>query len=67
MSKGQRYLVYERTSRDGEKLFLETAKGVVSELKPENWKHKDPTKHPGARNSSYGFGTMLMSPRSSGN
>jgi hypothetical protein len=60
MSKGQ-YLVYERASRDEERLFLETAKEIVSELEePKDWKHQDPKKHPGGRNVSYGFRTMLV-------
>ena len=61
MSKGQ-YLVYERASRDEERLFLETAREVVNEIEePKNWKKKqDPKKHPGVRNVSYGFRTMLL-------
>ncbi len=61
MSKGQ-YLVYERASRDEERLFLETAKEeVVGEIEePKSWKHQDPKKHPGGRNVSYGFRTMLL-------
>lgn len=61
MSKGQ-YLVYERASRDEERLFLETAKEVVDEIEeePRNWKHQDPKKHPGGRNVSFGFKTMLL-------
>ena len=61
MSKGQ-YLVYERASRDEERLFLETAREVVNEIEePKNWKKKqDPKKHPGGRNVSYGFRTMLL-------
>lgn len=60
MSKGQ-YLVYERASRDEERLFLEAAREIVSELEePKDWKHQDPKKHPGGRNVSYGFRTMLV-------
>src|SRR5207245_293130 len=62
MSKGQ-YLVYERASRDEERLFLETAKEVVNKIEeePKNWKkHQNPKKHPGGRNVSYGFRTMLL-------
>ena len=60
MSKGQ-YLVYERASRDEERLFLETAREVVDEIEePKNWKRQDPKKHPGGRNFSYGFRTMLL-------
>jgi hypothetical protein len=60
MSKGQ-YLVYERASRDEERLFLETAREVVDEIEePKNWKRQDPKKHPGGRNVSYGFRTMLL-------
>ena len=63
--KGQ-YLVYERVSRDEERLFLETAKEIVSELEePKDWKKQDPKKHPGGRNVSYGFRTMLLSSSSS--
>jgi Transposase domain (DUF772) len=59
MSKGQ-YLVYERAARDEERLFLETAKEVVNEIEePKNWKRQDPKRHPGGRNVSYGFRTML--------
>ena len=58
--KGQ-YLVYERASREEERLFLETAKEVVNEIEePKNWKKQDPKKHPGGRNVSYGFRTMLL-------
>jgi len=58
--KGQ-YLVYERVSRDEERLFLETAKEIVSGLEePKDWKRQDPKKHPGGRNISYGFKTMLL-------
>ncbi len=60
MSKGQ-YLVYERATRDEERLFLETAKEVVNEIEePKNWKKQDPKKHPGGRNVSYGFRQMLL-------
>ena len=61
MSKGQ-YLVYERATRDEERLFLETAKEVVNEIEePKNWKkHQDPKKHPGGRNVTYGFRQMLL-------
>jgi hypothetical protein len=61
MSKGQ-YLVYERATRDEERLFLVTAKEVVNEIEePKNWKKKnDPKKHPGGRNVSYGFRQMLL-------
>jgi hypothetical protein len=60
MSKGQ-YLVYERASRDEERLFLETAREVISKIEePRNWKRQDPEKHPGGRNVTYGFRTMLL-------
>jgi hypothetical protein len=60
MSKGQ-YLVYERATRDEERLFLETAKEVVNEIEePKNWKKQDPKKHPGGRNVTYGFRQMLL-------
>ena len=49
MSKGQ-YLVYERASRDEERLFIDTAKEIVNGMKePKGWKRYDPKKHPGGR------------------
>lgn len=60
MSK-RSYLVYERASRNEERLFLDTAKEVVNEIEePKNWRRQDPKKHPGGRNVSYGFRTMLL-------
>ena len=60
MSKGD-YLVYERVSRDEDRLFLKTAKEIVKEIKePRNWKRQDPKKHPGGKNVTYGFKSMLL-------
>jgi len=60
MGKGQ-YLVYERASRDEDRLFLETAEEVTSEIEgPRDWKRQDLKKHPGGRNVSYGFRQMLL-------
>ncbi len=61
MSKGD-YLVYERASRDEDRLFLETAKEAINEIKePKNWKMpRDPKKHPGGKKVTYDFKTMLL-------
>lgn len=60
MSTGQ-YLVYERASRDEERLFLDTAKEIVNEIQePRNWKRQDPRKHPGGRPFVYPFRQMLL-------
>ncbi|MGI0092254.1 MAG: hypothetical protein ACREBS_11155 [Nitrososphaerales archaeon] len=61
MSKGD-YVVYERASREEDRLFLETAKEVVSEIKePRNWKKpRDPNKHAGGKKVAYDFKTMLL-------
>lgn len=55
------YLVYERASRDEDRLFVETAKEIVDGIEePKNWKRHDPRKHPGGRNMTYGFRQMLL-------
>ena len=61
MSKGQ-YVVYERVSRDEERMFLDIAKEVVDEIgEPKNWKRKrDPKKHAGGRPITYSFRQMLL-------
>jgi len=60
MSKGS-YLVYERASRDEERLFFNTAKEVIGEIdEPKNWKERDRNKHPGGRPFTYPFRTMLL-------
>ena len=60
MSKGD-YLVYERASRDEDRLFLEMAKEVIKTIeKPRDWKRQDPKKHPGGKNVTYGFKSMLL-------
>jgi len=59
MSKGD-YLVYERASRDEDRLFLETAKEIIKTIEePRNWKRQNPKKHPGGKNVTYGFKSML--------
>lgn len=60
MKKG-RYTVYERASKDEERLFLDIAREIVNEM-PErkDWKKQDPKKHPGGRKITYGFRTMLL-------
>ena len=60
--KGQ-YLVYERASKDEERLFLDMAKEVVGEVDElKSWKRKkrDPRKHPGGRPYEYEFKPMLL-------
>ena len=60
MSK-RSYLVYERASRDEERLFFDTAREVIGEIEePRNWKKQNPNKHPGGRPFSYPFRTMLL-------
>jgi hypothetical protein len=54
---------YEQASRDEDRLFLETAKEVNSEIKePKNWKKpRDPKKHAGGKKKvAYDFKTMLL-------
>ena len=59
--KGQ-YVVYERASREEERLFLNIAGEVVAEIEePANWKQaKDPSKRNGGRRYEYGFKPMLL-------
>lgn len=61
MSKGQ-YVVYERVSRDEERMFLDIAKEVVDEVgEPKNWESKrDLKKHAGGRPIAYSFRQMLL-------
>jgi hypothetical protein len=60
MSQGQ-YLVYERASRDEERLFIDTVKEVVDEIEePKSWMRRDPKKHPGGRPFVYPFRQMLL-------
>lgn len=60
MSKGQ-YLVYERASRDEERLFIDTAKEIVNAMEePRGWKRRDPGKHAGGRPFVYPFRQMLL-------
>ena len=61
MSKGQ-YVVYERVSRDEERMFLDIAKEVIDEVGgPKNWKSKrDLKKHAGGRPITYSFRQMLL-------
>ncbi len=60
MSKGS-YLVYERSSRDEERLFFDTAKEIVNEIEePRDWKKRDPKRHPGGRPFTYPFRSMLL-------
>lgn len=61
MSKGQ-YVVYERVSRDEERLFLEVAKEVIDETgEARGWKSKrHPKKHAGGRPTAYSFRQMLL-------
>ena len=60
MSKGE-YVVYERASRDEERLFLNTAKEIINEVEESrDWKRHDPKKHAGGRPLTYTFSQMLM-------
>jgi hypothetical protein len=61
MSKGD-YVVYERASKNEDRLFLETAKEAISEInEPKNWKKpRDPKKHAGGKKVAYDFKTMLL-------
>jgi hypothetical protein len=60
MSQGQ-YLVYERASRDEERLFIDTAKEIVNEIEePRGWARRDPKRHPGGRPFVYPFRQMLL-------
>jgi hypothetical protein len=59
--KGQ-YVVYERASREEERLFFDIAGEVVAEVdEPANWKkEKDPSKRGGERPYEYEFRSMLL-------
>ena len=59
--KGQ-YVVYERASREEERLFLDIAGEVVAEIgEPVSWKKgKDPRKRGGGRPYEYEFRPMLL-------
>jgi hypothetical protein len=61
MAQGE-YLLYERASRDEERLFLEVAKEAVEEVQePSNWrKLRDPEKHAGGKPIDYQFKPMLL-------
>ena len=59
--KGQ-YVVYERASREEERLFIDIASEVVAEVEePAGWKNpKDPRKRGGGRPYEYAFRPMLL-------
>ena len=61
MSKGDS-VVYERASKDEDRLFLEAAKEAVGAItEPKNWKKpRDPKKHAGGKKVAYDFKTMLL-------
>jgi hypothetical protein len=60
MSQGQ-YLVYERASKDEERLFIDTAEEIANEIEePRGWMKRDPKKHPGGRPFVYPFRQMLL-------
>jgi hypothetical protein len=61
MAQGE-YLVYERASRDEERLFLEVVKEAVEDVQePSNWrKSRDPEKHAGGKPVDYQFKPMLL-------
>ena len=54
--------MYERASRNEERLFLEVAKEAVEEVQePSNWrKTRDPEKHAGGKPVDYQFRPMLL-------
>ena len=56
------YVVYERASRDEERLFLQVAKEAVNEVgEPGNWsKPRDLAKHPGGKTVTYELKPMLL-------
>lgn len=58
ISKGQ-YVVYERASKDEEKLFIETAREAIEEIE-EPKRVRNLKKHPGGRPRSYSFKPMLL-------
>jgi len=58
-------VVYERVSRDEERMFLDMAEEVVEETEePGDWKgttrNRDPKKHAGGRPIEYTFRQMLL-------
>ena len=57
-------MVYERVSRDEERMFLDMAEEVVEETEePRDWngtKSRDPKKHAGGRPNEYTFRQMLL-------
>ena len=61
MSKGQ-YVIYERASRDEERMFLDIAKKVIDGVgEPKDWKSKrDLKKHAGGRPIACSFRQMLL-------
>ena len=60
MSK-EDYLVYERASRDEDRFILGTAKEIIKEIEePRDWKRHDPKKHPGGKNVTYDFKSMIL-------
>lgn len=60
MSKGQ-YVVYERASKDEARLFIDTARETVGEMKePEDWKRHNPRRHAGGRPLTYTFRQMFL-------
>ena len=58
------YVVYERASKDEERLFLKIAIEVVNTVKePSNWmKPRNPKKHAGGKPISYHFKPMMLGP-----
>lgn len=57
------YVVYERASKDGERLFLDIAREavMVEVQEPPGWKKpRDPKKHAGGKPVSYHFKPMLL-------
>jgi hypothetical protein len=62
MNEQRRLRGLRKSSRNEDKLFLETAKEAISEIKePKNWKKpKDPKKHAGGKKVHYDFKTMLL-------
>ena len=56
------YVVYERASKDEERLFLKIAIEVVNTVKePSNWmKPRNPKKHAGGKPISYHFKPMML-------
>lgn len=56
------YVVYERSSKDEEQLFLKIAIDLVATVKePSNWmKPRNPKKHAGGKPVSYHFKPMML-------